>query len=81
MPHFPLPWTLETKLTVETKPIESRNIAGLVPGRDPALKDEVVVLSAHLDHIGVTAPVNGDSINNGRWTTRLAWRRRSRWRR
>ncbi len=65
MPHFALPWTLDTTLTVETKPIESRNIAGLVPGRDPALKDEVVVLSAHLDHIGVTAPVNGDSINNG----------------
>jgi Zn-dependent M28 family amino/carboxypeptidase len=65
MPQFPLPWTLEATLNVETKSIESRNIAGLVPGRDPALKDEIVVLSAHLDHIGVTAPVNGDSINNG----------------
>jgi hypothetical protein len=65
MPGFPLPWALDTKVTVETKPIESRNIAGLVPGRDPALKDEVVVLSAHLDHIGITAAVNGDAINNG----------------
>ena len=34
-------------------------------GSDPKLKDEVVVLSAHLDHIGVTPPVNGDGINNG----------------
>jgi Zn-dependent M28 family amino/carboxypeptidase len=65
MPRFPLPWAADAKVTVETKPIESRNIAGLIPGRDPAVKDDVVVLSAHLDHIGVTAPVNGDSINNG----------------
>jgi hypothetical protein len=65
LPRFPLPWSLDARVSVETKPIESRNIAGLVPGRDPALKDEVVVLSAHLDHIGVTPPVNGDSINNG----------------
>ena len=65
LPHFPLPWSQDAKLSIETKPVESRNVAGMIPGRDPAVKDEVVVLSAHLDHVGVTAPVNGDAINNG----------------
>ena len=65
MPHFALPWSLDATLTSETKPVQSYNIAGIVPGRDPAVRDEVVVLSAHLDHIGVTAPVDGDAINNG----------------
>lgn len=65
LPHFPLPWKLDATLAIETKPIESRNIAGLIPGTGPGVKDDVVVLSAHLDHIGVTAPVNGDAINNG----------------
>jgi Zn-dependent M28 family amino/carboxypeptidase len=38
---------------------------GSLPGSDPKLKNEYVVLSAHLDHIGITPPVKGDSINNG----------------
>ena len=65
LPHYPLPWSLDAKFTIETKAVESRNVAGMIPGRDTAIKDEVVVLLAHLDHIGVTAPVDGDSINNG----------------
>jgi hypothetical protein len=65
LPHFPLAWSVDGKLTSESKTIESRNIAAKLPGSDPALKDEVVVLSGHLDHIGITPPVNGDSINNG----------------
>ena len=65
LPHFALPWSLEAKFSIETKVVESRNVAALITGRDAAVKDEVVVLSAHLDHVGVTAPVNGDSINNG----------------
>jgi Zn-dependent M28 family amino/carboxypeptidase len=43
----------------------SANLIGLVPGNDPALRDEFVVFSAHLDHIGVGTPVNGDDIYNG----------------
>src|SRR5262249_33921179 len=65
VPHFPLPWALDATVSVEAKTIESRNIAGLIEGGDASLTNQVVVLSAHLDHIGVTAPVNGDSINNG----------------
>ena len=36
-----------------------------LPGSDPTLKDEYVVLSAHVDHLGIGAPINGDSIYNG----------------
>lgn len=41
------------------------NVVAMIPGSDPSLRNEYVVISAHMDHIGVTAPVNGDSINNG----------------
>lgn len=44
---------------------ESANVASLLPGGDPTLRDEVLVLTAHLDHLGVGAPVDGDSIYNG----------------
>jgi Zn-dependent M28 family amino/carboxypeptidase len=45
--------------------VESQNVAGLLPGTDPKLKNEYVVLTAHLDHIGVGMPINGDTIYNG----------------
>ena len=41
------------------------NVVAVLPGSDPALRDEYVVLSAHMDHVGVGEPVNGDSIYNG----------------
>lgn len=41
------------------------NVAAVLRGSDPALRGEYVVLSAHLDHVGVGRPVNGDSIYNG----------------
>ncbi|HYW13075.1 MAG TPA: M20/M25/M40 family metallo-hydrolase, partial [Longimicrobium sp.] len=41
------------------------NVAAVLRGSDPALRDEYVVLSAHMDHIGVGTPVDGDSIYNG----------------
>jgi hypothetical protein len=41
------------------------NVAAVLPGRDPALRGEYVVLSAHMDHVGVGAAVAGDSIYNG----------------
>jgi Zn-dependent M28 family amino/carboxypeptidase len=44
---------------------ETTNVLGLLPGSDPQLKGEVVVLTAHYDHLGIGTPVNGDSINNG----------------
>jgi hypothetical protein len=44
---------------------QSPNVVGLLRGSDPRLRDEYVVYTSHLDHIGVTAPVDGDAINNG----------------
>ena len=41
------------------------NVIAIVPGSDPVLRNEYVVLSAHMDHVGVGQPVNGDSIYNG----------------
>ena len=41
------------------------NVVGYLPGSDPALKDEYVLMTAHYDHIGMTKAVDGDSINNG----------------
>jgi hypothetical protein len=45
--------------------IESYNVLAKLEGSDRKLKKEYVIHSGHLDHIGVTKPVNGDSINNG----------------
>lgn len=45
--------------------LSSANVAGLLPGADPALRDEVVVVTAHYDHVGVGEPVDGDAIYNG----------------
>ncbi len=41
------------------------NVVGVLPGSDAALAGEFVVVVAHLDHIGIGRPVNGDSIRNG----------------
>ena len=41
------------------------NVVAMLPGSDPVLRDEYVVLSAHYDHVGVGTPVDGDSIYNG----------------
>ena len=65
LPHFPLAVSLNAKAEVLTKSIESANVVAKLSGADPALKNEFVVLSAHIDHVGIGAPINGDSIYNG----------------
>ncbi|MBV9624868.1 MAG: M28 family peptidase [Acidobacteria bacterium] len=65
LPRFSLRASLEAKTRVETAKIQSANVVGKLPGSDPALKDEYVVVSAHLDHLGMGEPVNGDRIYNG----------------
>ncbi|MES2096759.1 MAG: M28 family metallopeptidase [Pseudomonadota bacterium] len=62
----PLKGTLSVAIRTETKPMPSSNVIGIIPGSDPRLKNDVVILSAHLDHIGVGRPdKTGDTINNG----------------
>ncbi|HWC95420.1 MAG TPA: M28 family peptidase [Candidatus Sulfopaludibacter sp.] len=53
------------RMIQKIRDIDTRNVAALVPGSDPKLRDEVVVFSAHWDHLGVGAPINGDTIYNG----------------
>jgi Zn-dependent M28 family amino/carboxypeptidase len=65
LPHFPLAVSLKARATVKSTPVESANIIGKLPGNDPALKNEYVVISAHVDHVGIGEPVNGDRIYNG----------------
>ena len=52
----------ETKAVVRT--IEQFNVAGVVPGTDPKLKDEVVIYTAHWDHLGKQG-TGDDTIYNG----------------
>jgi Zn-dependent M28 family amino/carboxypeptidase len=65
LPRFPLSVSLKAHRTIIKSELESANVVAKLPGRDPVLKDEYVVLSAHIDHIGIGAPINGDSIYNG----------------
>lgn len=46
---------------------DCKNIVALLPGSDPELKNEYIVLGAHLDHVGVGEAVKKDSIYNGMW--------------
>jgi Zn-dependent M28 family amino/carboxypeptidase len=65
LPHFPLNKSIKARATlIETK-VESANLVGKIPGSDPKLKDEYVVLSAHIDHLGIGPAINGDKIYNG----------------
>ena len=62
---FDLPGTVTLASRSRIGPVESRNVVGILPGSDPALAAEHVVFSAHLDHIGTGAAVDGDTIYNG----------------
>jgi Zn-dependent M28 family amino/carboxypeptidase len=65
VPTFALAGRFSASIVAKTAPVNAKNIVAVIPGRDPRLKNEYVVLSAHLDGYGIGAPVNGDSIYNG----------------
>ena len=65
LPCFELAGTLRAHAAVKREPVDSANIVGIYEGSDPQLKSEYVVMSAHLDHVGVGRTVNGDAIYNG----------------
>ncbi|MEL7450716.1 MAG: M28 family metallopeptidase [Pseudomonadota bacterium] len=62
---FPLSVRLDMAAGSRQEDRTSANVAGMVIGTDPALRNEHVVLTAHLDHLGIGPPVDGDAINNG----------------
>jgi hypothetical protein len=60
---------LESLDALAQLPAEQRrqtfNVIGMIPGSDPALRQEAVVIAAHYDHLGIGPAVAGDSIYNG----------------
>ena len=65
LPRFELPGRLKVQATVTRETFEASNVAGLFEGADPVLKSEVVVMTSHLDHVGIGRAVGGDAIYNG----------------
>ncbi len=63
--HFPLACevTLHGEATFERT--SSSNVLGLLPGSDPALADRPIVITSHLDHLGIGPEIDGDNIYNG----------------
>jgi Zn-dependent M28 family amino/carboxypeptidase len=66
-PTTPLPLGVKLSLAIDNavREIASANVVGVLPGSDPALAGEHVVVSAHWDHLGVGKPRNDDAIYNG----------------
>jgi Zn-dependent M28 family amino/carboxypeptidase len=65
VPGFALNQSLRASIVTQRTPVRSYNLLAKLPGSDPKLAGETVLLSAHLDHLGVGAPVAGDAIYNG----------------
>jgi Zn-dependent M28 family amino/carboxypeptidase len=63
----PVPLGLTASMALDSKmrTLDSANVVAKLEGSDEKLKDEYVVYSAHWDHLGIGAPVNGDNIYNG----------------
>lgn len=62
---FDLKGMLRSKAVIKREPFDAPNVVGVLPGSDKKLKTEYVIMSAHLDHLGVGRAVNGDAIYNG----------------
>jgi Zn-dependent M28 family amino/carboxypeptidase len=65
LPRFALNQSLTAKVVTTTRAIASPNVVGVLPGSDPKLKAQYVVVSAHLDHLGVGEPIQGDKVYHG----------------
>lgn len=62
--------TLDVKLTTKLSAFPARNVVGIVPGSDPKLRGEYVAIGAHNDHIGMSRPVDHDSLRIWNHTVR-----------
>lgn len=65
LPHFRAAPALDAHVEASVTPVASDNVVAELPGSDPSLKEEAVVLSAHLDHLGTGTPDHGDGIFHG----------------
>ena len=65
-------YRITSHIETDIRKVETKNIMGIIPGSDPILKDQVLVFSAHYDHLGVVESVEGDDkIYNGAWDNGL----------
>lgn len=62
---FSLRFRLHGRIPSTVRMLDTRNVAAIIEGSDPGLKSEAVLFTAHWDHLGIGAPVGGDSIYNG----------------
>ena len=58
-------WSADMRAAASVEVIEAPNTIGWIEGSDPELKNEYVLFTAHMDHVGVGSPADGDSIYNG----------------
>jgi Zn-dependent M28 family amino/carboxypeptidase len=65
LPRFPLKAEIRARTKVEVQDLESSNIVAKLEGNDPKLKGDCIVVSAHIDHLGIGESINGDRIYNG----------------
>ena len=65
LPRFVLNKSVRATVVGEQSTVESPNIVAKLEGSDPKLKNEYIVVSAHLDHLGVGAPIHGKMIYSG----------------
>ena len=65
VPGFALGQNLRVTVAATQRPVQSYNLVAKLAGADPVLAGEYVVVSAHLDHLGVGQAIKGDTIYNG----------------
>ncbi len=65
LPRFAIPGRIKATAAVKRTDVASQNVVAMLPGTDPKLKEEYIVFTAHLDHLGIGKPINGDAIYNG----------------
>jgi Zn-dependent M28 family amino/carboxypeptidase len=65
LPTLDLKQRVRARIVSRRQPVTSANVVARLPGSDPRLRDEHVLLTAHLDHLGVGEPIDGDGLYNG----------------
>jgi len=65
LPNFEIPGKMSVRLRLKGRDLSSPNVLAVLPGSDPKLRDQYVVVGAHLDGYGFGTPVHGDNLYNG----------------
>jgi hypothetical protein len=66
---FSLTASIRARARLKTKVVMSSNLVARLPGNDPQLKNEYVVLSAHIDHVGIGERSTATAFITVPWTT------------